>query len=111
NFPQQMRETIREYAAKRKGLIVISGPPYTGVTTTTRAVMRTVDVYLYSCFSLADLGGRDLPNVTPFQRKEGEDFATSIQRMQRLEADVIYINPIKDAARAKEVFPELDKAT
>ena len=36
---------------------MIAGPPFSGVTTTTRAVMRTVDVYLYSCFSLADLGG------------------------------------------------------
>ncbi len=111
NFPQEMREKIRESAARRKGLILIAGPPYSGVTTTTRAVVRTVDVYLYSCFSLADLGGRDIPNVTPFPRKEDEDFATSIQRMQRLDADVIYINPIKSADRAAEVFAELDKAT
>ena len=109
-FSQEMRDTIREYAAKSQGLNLVCGPPYSGVTTTSRAVMRTVDVYLYSCFSLADLGGRDLPNVTPFQPKEGDDFATTVMRMKRLEADVIYLNPIKDAARAKEVFAELDKA-
>lgn len=110
NFSDDMREKIREYAARKKGLIFVCGPDYSGVTTLCRAVMRTVDVYLYSCYSLADLGGRDLPNVTPFQRKEGEDFETSIQRMQRLEADVIYINPIDGSERAKEVFAELDKA-
>ncbi len=109
-FPQEMRETIREYAAKSQGLILVCGPPFSGVTTMSRAVMRTVDVYLYSCFSLADLGGRDLPNVTPFQAKEGDDFATTVKRMNRLEANVIYINPIKDADRAKEVFAELDEA-
>ena len=111
NFPQEMRDKIREYAARRKGLIVVAGPPFSGVTTTTRAVMRTVDVYLYSCFSLADMGGRDLPNVTPFQVKEGDEFPTSVMRIKRLEGDVIYIDPIKNAARAKEVFAELDKAT
>jgi type II secretory ATPase GspE/PulE/Tfp pilus assembly ATPase PilB-like protein len=106
-----MRERIREYAAQGSGLIVISGPPFSGVTTTTRAVMRTVDVYLYSCFSLADMGSRELPNVTPFKLREASDnFATSVMRMKRLEADVIYIDPIKTAARAKEVFAELDKA-
>ena len=110
NFPEEMRTTIREYAAKRQGLILVCGPEYSGVTTLRRAVMRTVDVYLYACFSLANLGGRDLPNVTPFEAKEGDDFAASVMRMKRLEADVIYIDPIKDAARAKEVFAELDKA-
>lgn len=110
NFPEEMRVTIREYAAKREGLILVCGPPFSGVTTLRRAVMRTVDVYLYSCFSLGDLGGRDLPNVTPFKAKEGDDFAASVMRMKRLEADVIYIDPIKDADRAKEVFAELENA-
>lgn len=111
NFPQEMREKIRHYAAKKEGLIMVGGPPFSGLTTTTRAVMRTVDVYLYACFSLADLKGRDLPNVTPFKPKEGDDFAASVLRMKRLEADVIFVDPINSAARAKEVFAELDKAT
>jgi type IV pilus assembly protein PilB len=106
-----MRKKIREDAASRKGLNMIAGPPFSGLTTTTRAVMRTVDVYLYSCFSLADMGGRDLPNVTPFKVREADDnFATSVMRMKRLEADVIYIDPITTADRAKEVFPELEQA-
>jgi type II secretory ATPase GspE/PulE/Tfp pilus assembly ATPase PilB-like protein len=109
NFPPEMRQKIREYAAKGEGLILIAGPPFSGVTTTTRAVMRSVDVYLYSCFSLADLKGRDLPNVTPFKVKEGDNFAASVMRMKRLEADVIYIDPITNSDRAKEIFPELDK--
>lgn len=109
NFSDGLREKVRDYAAQKKGLIFVCGPEYSGVTTLCRAVMRTVDVYLYSCFSLANMAGRELPNVTPFQPKEDEDFATSIQRMQRLEADVIYIDPIDGSDRAKEVFAELEK--
>ncbi len=109
NFPPEMREKIREYAAGGKGLIAVAGPSYSGLTTTARAVMRCVDVYLYSCFSLANLGGRELPNVTPFQPKEGDDFAASVMRMKRIDADVLYIDPLTNAARVKEVFGELDK--
>ncbi len=109
NFPQEMREKIREQAAKSQGLILGCGPSYSGLTTMTQAVMRCVDVYLYSCYSLADLGGKELPNVTPFVVKDGDDFAASVLRMTRNEGNVLYLDPIDSAERAKEIFPQLDK--
>ena len=108
-FPPPMREKIRTWGASKKGLTLVCGPPFSGTTTTTYAVVRTIDAYIYSIYTIADQAGRELLNVTRFDVNPADDFETTVQRLVRMEADVLFIDPIRDAERAREVFAQFDK--
>jgi type II secretory ATPase GspE/PulE/Tfp pilus assembly ATPase PilB-like protein len=104
NFSDDMRAKIRGMMSSRSGIIIVCGPSFSGVTTTTVAVLRTVDAYLYSIYSLADPDGRDLGNVTHFDANEGDSFDATLTRLMRMEADIVFLNPLRDAETAKTMF-------
>jgi type IV pilus assembly protein PilB len=108
-FTEELKTKIREMGARKKKLIVVCGPPYSGTTTTTYAVLRTVDAYIYSVFTNADLGGRDLFGVTVSEKNPDESWDMSIMRMIRSEADLIFLDPLRDAETAKLIFEKLDQ--
>ncbi|MFO1020392.1 MAG: ATPase, T2SS/T4P/T4SS family [Planctomycetales bacterium] len=96
----ELRTKIRKIASK-KGLFFVVGATGTGVTTTLYAVLRGLDPYLHQIFTLGDTGGRKLDNITPFEVKPGDTLETSIQRVLRVDGDVLLIDPINDADNAK----------
>lgn len=103
-FSTQVKTAIRELTSNRKGLLLVAGPPNSGTTTTLYAVLRGIDVYMYSIFSVADLGTRDVYNITKFEVNEGDDLEASIMRMKRAEADVVFVDPLTEAETAKVVL-------
>ena len=108
-FSDALRATIRELTSHRHGLLVVCGPPGSGTTTTTFAVLRGVDVYMYSIYSIADTGMRELVNIKKFEVKEGDDYETSCMRMMREEADVIFVPPLKEAESVKLFMSVADR--
>jgi type II secretory ATPase GspE/PulE/Tfp pilus assembly ATPase PilB-like protein len=108
-FSDALRKTIRDLTSHRHGLIVVCGPPGSGTTTTAYAVLRGVDVYMYSIYSIADTGMRELLNVKKFEVNEGDDFETSCIRMMREEADVIFVPPLKEAEATKQFMSVADR--
>lgn len=104
-----LRATIRELTSHRHGIIVVTGPAGSGTTTTTYALLRGVDMYMYSIYSIADLGTRELLNVKNFEVNEGDDYETSCIRMMREEADVIFVPPLKDAEATKQFMSVADR--
>jgi type IV pilus assembly protein PilB len=108
-FTDDMRKLIRQHSSERKGLILVCGPPYSGVTTTTYAVVRTVDAYIYSIFSIADTGGRELNNVTPFAANPGDDLDTTLARLARMDADVVMLDPLRDLETVKTIFANYER--
>lgn len=110
-FPGFVRQKIRERTPQRKGLVIVAGLPGSGVTTTTFAVIRGVDMYMYSCMSIAKLGSREIINCTPFVEQEGDSLAQTIARVQRAEADILFVDPIKSADYAKLLVDNCDTLT
>lgn len=100
-FNETVVTRVRELASERGGIILVAGPPGSGTTTSVFAFVRGIDSYLYAVFSLIDPGHRDLKNVTRFDRREGEDLDTALQRLIRMEGDVAYIEPITSQEIAK----------
>lgn len=103
-FPEEMKNKLREMTAHRKGVVVACGPPRSGTTTTAYGVLRSVDAYLYSIYSIADVGNRPLVNITPFEALEGDGLDETITRCKRVEADVIFLDPIRDEETAQIIF-------
>jgi type II secretory ATPase GspE/PulE/Tfp pilus assembly ATPase PilB-like protein len=108
-FTENMKALIRKKTAARKGLILVCGPPYSGVTTTTYAVIRTVDAYIYTVFSLADTAGRELNNVADFEPNPGDDLERTLVRLSRMDADVVLVDPLRDLETVKTLFDFQEK--
>jgi type II secretory ATPase GspE/PulE/Tfp pilus assembly ATPase PilB-like protein len=107
-FSDTLKQTIRDLTSRRHGLIICCGMPGSGVTTTTYAVLRGIDVYLYSIYSIATTS-RELLNIKAFEVNPGDDLQTSMMRMIREEADVIFVDPIRDEETAKQLFSVADR--
>lgn len=107
-FSDSLRQTIRDLTSNRHGLIVCCGMPGTGVTTTTYALLRGIDVYLYSIYSIAKTS-RELLNIRQFEVNPGDDLQTSMMRMMREEADVIFVDPIRDADTTQQLLSVADR--
>ncbi len=102
--PDLVRTTIRDYAAQKKGVILFAGPPESGLTTQTLALLRCVDVYLYQCFILGDMGSREVVNVPIFKADPAHSLDETIERIRRNDGDLIFFTNLNDDERAKVAF-------
>lgn len=100
----ELRKKIRELASRCKGAILVCGPPNSGTTTTSYAVLRSVDAYMLSIFSIADMGGRDVMHVTIFEMKPEDSYEETIERIDRIDAQILFVDPISNAEAARRVF-------
>ncbi|MCA9065042.1 MAG: Flp pilus assembly complex ATPase component TadA [Planctomycetaceae bacterium] len=108
-LPESIRERIREFTSHRSGVVLVCGPPESGVTTLSVVTVHTVDPYLYAVFSMADVEGRQLTNVTDYKPDEGHDLEITFDRLIRREADVVFLNPLNSPQEAQVVFEYADR--
>ncbi len=108
---EDCREKIRELSKGRNGLILISGAPNSGTTTTTFGVVRSVDAYQYTIFALADPEHREMSHIATLDKKEGDTFDDELRRIIRMEADIIYLNPITDEDYVASILNVKDEIT
>lgn len=108
-FSEAVRKQIRELTSNRHGMILVCGPTGSGVTTTLFAVVRGIDVYLYSIYALLDTGTRELINVKLFEAHEGDDLEATIMRIMREEGDVVVTKPIRDAETTRQLMTVADR--
>lgn len=111
NFPASLKATLRDISSKRHGFVIVAGPPGSGVTTSVYAYLKGLDLYMYSAFTIVNMGNREVYNVQNFEANEGDELQFTMERMIRSEADVIFVNPIKDAENAKIMATIGEKVT
>jgi type II secretory ATPase GspE/PulE/Tfp pilus assembly ATPase PilB-like protein len=93
-------------------VLLACGPAQSGTTTTASAILRAIDTYLYTFYSIADPGSLDLTYVESYRPNPNETLAKSLRRCAHLfEPNVIFLNPIRDAETAKVVFSCEDEVT
>lgn len=107
----ELKEKIREWGSHNHGVMLCCGPPKSGTTTTAFAAVRSIDAYLYAIYSLRDLGDWELPGVTPFEASPDDDLETTLKRVVRQEANVVFVDPVRDAETAKTLFNVQDQLT
>jgi type IV pilus assembly protein PilB len=101
---EEMKQSLRDISGTRTGLILACGAPGTGTTTTRFGIARCVDAYQYSVYTICDMENRDLPYTTEFEVNEEDSLEDTIQRVIRVDADVIMPDPIRDAETAKTLL-------
>lgn len=105
-FSESLIETIRDVGSSKQGVMLAAGPPFSGVTTMSIAMIRSVDPYLYSIYCVADLGSRELSHIRMFEAKEGDDLEKTLARARREDADVILVDPLADKEQARVILEE-----
>ncbi len=91
---EEYKQKFRDLTGNQ-GFLGIVGPPNSGTTTTTHAVMRGLDPYLNQMFSIGDIGCEELDNITVFERVASETLEDSLIRCVRQEADIIFFSKLK----------------
>ncbi|MFN8711090.1 MAG: ATPase, T2SS/T4P/T4SS family [Planctomyces sp.] len=108
-LPVFVRDVIRKHTGSRSGVILVCGPPDSGVTSLAMVVVHSVDPYLYAVYNMSDLKGNELTNVTDFEPEPGHDLETSFERLERREADVMFMKPLTDPHVAQTIFDFSDR--
>jgi len=103
-FTSEMKLKIQHLGQRREGAILVCGAPRTGVTTTTYALLSTVDPYIYSVFSIADDPNREVMHMSRFDVNPEDSFQDTIIRLKRIECDVLIINPLRSAEATRNAF-------
>ncbi|HTI49446.1 MAG TPA: ATPase, T2SS/T4P/T4SS family [Planctomycetaceae bacterium] len=104
---EDLRQKLRGICTAT-GLLVVAGPPGSGTTTTMFALVRNVDAYIYTIFTLADLGGRKLNQTTPLEAEPGDDLTATITRAVRKEANVVLCEPLADGDSLKMMLAKTE---
>lgn len=100
---EDLRVKLRDLCAGT-GLLLTTGPAGSGTTTTAFGLLRNVDAYIFTIFSIGDTQGRKLNHITEFDVNPEDDLPTTITRATRREANVIFCDPVKDAVAAKALL-------
>lgn len=108
-FPASVKAMVRDLTSKKRGVVLVSGAGGTGVTSTVYAFLKGIDLYMYSAFTTVKMGSREVYNVQQFEANEGDTYQHTMERMIRSEADVIFVDPIRDADMAQAVVNVADR--
>lgn len=100
---EPMRLKLREIC-EGPGVLLVVGPSGSGSTTTMFGVLRNIDAYIYTIYTLADYEGRKVQQVTALEREPGEELEATITKAARREANVLVCEPVKTDAIAKAMF-------
>jgi type II secretory ATPase GspE/PulE/Tfp pilus assembly ATPase PilB-like protein len=100
---EPMRLKLRDLCVT-PGVLAVVGPSGSGVSTTFYALVRNIDAYLYSIFTLCDTSGHKLQQTTAYEWNAGDNLEQTIARAARQEANVAVIGPLKDAESTKMIF-------
>ncbi|MCG6155672.1 ATPase, T2SS/T4P/T4SS family [Rubinisphaera margarita] len=109
-FSEESIAKIREMTGK-KGIVLAAGPPGSGVTSLAFAIIRGIDAYVQATFALFDTGHRELGSVSKFERREGEELGTALQRLIRMEGDVAFVEPFDNEKTVREAIEKHEEIT
>jgi type IV pilus assembly protein PilB len=100
---EPMRLKLREMCSE-PGILLVVGPPGSGTTTTLFAILKNIDAYIFTIFTLADYEGRKVQQVTALEREPNEELEATIAKAARREANVLLCEAVKADATAKSMF-------
>lgn len=108
-FSPNIKQMVRELTGEKRGMTLVCGPTNSGTTTTLKAFLRGLDVYLHAIFSCTNINISDIYNITKFEANPGDPLEQTLARIVRAEADIIVVDPVKDGEQLKTYFGVTDR--
>ena len=104
-FSNEICEQLCGIREKSQGLILITGPKKSGVTTTLYALLKNHDAFLNSIHTLEKDMAAEVPNITQEIYTQSDtgtmSFAEKLERMSRMGPDIIGISGSEDRETAR----------
>jgi len=103
-FDSHQAQAVRELIEKKSGLVLVSGPPASGVTTTLYSMIRSHDAFLQTIHTLEKEQEIPLDNITQHVLDVSDPEKTSARQLQavmRVDPDVLMVGFIENADMAK----------
>ena len=110
-FPDVVKEKAKSWGSTRSGFILSVGTPQSGLTKLALGVLRCIDAYVYSMYTVCEGPSPDVMNVSDFEIEEGQDVSSSILRVIRAEGDVVWLDPLKTEEQTKVYNEYIDQIT
>ena len=108
-FPDDLKKKIQAVTDDATGVLLACGPAESGITSLSIVATHCMDPYLYSVYNIADVGHRELINVTEFESEEGFDLELSLDKIIRQEGDAVYAGRFDDPQQAQLLFQFSDR--
>jgi type II secretory ATPase GspE/PulE/Tfp pilus assembly ATPase PilB-like protein len=96
---ETQREQIETICGQTGGLVLISGPRASGITTTLYALLRAHDAFIHNLLTIEREPLMDLENVTQHiydSTKQEVSYARQLQTVLRREPDVVLVSDCED---------------
>lgn len=102
-FTDQQTPIVEELMQASRGLVLVSGPAGSGVTTTIYSFTRSHDAFLQNIQTLEYRIELPIDNVTQMQFEQQPDktFTGELQKMFRTDPDIVILPEMREQAAAK----------
>jgi type II secretory ATPase GspE/PulE/Tfp pilus assembly ATPase PilB-like protein len=103
-FSEPVLKRFRASVERESGLVIVSGPRESGITTTEYATLRAHDAYLQNVYTLETSPMQDLDNINQQVHdptKTDVSYARMLQTILRREPDVVLIDRCEDRETAQ----------
>lgn len=100
---EKQQEKLEDILTSRRGMVVVSGPHASGVTTTLYAFLRKHDAFMANLLTIEYEPLMDLENITQHKydsTKHEASYARQFQTVLRREPDVVMVSDIADRETA-----------
>ncbi len=100
---EQQQMKFEEACSKQSGLVIVSGPKASGVTTTLYAALRSHDAFMQNLLTLEYEPLMELENITQHTYDAGKheaSYARQLQTVLRREPDVVMVSDCPDRETA-----------
>ena len=103
-MPEQLAQ-LNQLRAVKQGIVIISGPKQSGVTTTLYALLRNHDAFMNSVNTLERQPSGDLPNITQNAYALSDTgtttFGAKLQSVMRMGPDIVGVADCEDTETAR----------
>jgi type II secretory ATPase GspE/PulE/Tfp pilus assembly ATPase PilB-like protein len=102
-FTDEQLDQLKGILSAKAGLVILSGMPDSGLTSTLYAIGRSLDAFTQNIHSVEAKPLMDLDNITQNVYQAGSDksFAKMIQSISRREPDTILVDPCAEPETAQ----------
>ncbi len=110
-FTDSQMEKFQEFLSAKTGLVLVTGMPDAGMTSTLYAIGRSLDAFTQNIHSVEAKPLMDLDNITQnvYQAGTEKNFAKLIQSISRKEPDTILVDPCNDPETAQMIAQIVEK--
>ena len=101
----EVLQTLKSLAASPNGLIIVSGRPGTGVTSTLYSILKAQDAFMKQLVTMEDKPVVDLENVTQVAYGDASKLPGMLATTLRRDPDLLMLDHCEDPNAAELVLP------